>query len=121
MHPTPSSGTGCPAPRNPPTKVVRASSTRSAPGIAFDYRASHWVGGLAWAGSFVALAAPWLSGLPVAARMLLSLTALLVAINATRRFNRPGFRRIAYGAVGWTLLDSSDVELHVDLIAHTRM
>jgi hypothetical protein len=46
---------------------------------------------------------------------------MLIAINATRRFKRPGFHRIAYGAVGWALVDSNDAVLHVDLIAHSRI
>jgi hypothetical protein len=79
------------------------------------------ISGLAVGGACVALVAPWLSGLSIGPRLALSLTSVLAAIKAIKRFNRPGFRRIAYGAVGWILVGAIDAEYHVELIAHSRM
>lgn len=94
---------------------------KSAPTIAFDYRPSREVACLAVVVSFAAILAPWLSGLPIAAQAAISTCTLLFAIGSLAAFSKPRFRRIAYQASGWTLVDRSGTELQADLVAHATL
>src|SRR5215475_11634059 len=93
---------------------------KSAPSIAFDYRPSSAVASLACAIAAAAAAAPWFSALPVYAKALLSLAAIAYGVVALRRFLHADFRRVAYRASGWTLVDVSDVERIAELASHAR-
>ena len=91
---------------------------KSASAIAFDYRPSH---GLALAAATilcVAIAAPWFSALPFAARIALSVVVCAAGAISLRRFLRPSFRRIAYRVSGWTVLDANDREYAALLRSH---
>jgi hypothetical protein len=94
---------------------------KSAPTIAFDYRPSRGIAIVASVVLIAAAAAPWFSGLPWSVQVVLSLTALVVGIAALKRFTRAAFRRIAYQASGWKLVDVDAAEHAVDLMAHTRL
>jgi hypothetical protein len=94
---------------------------RSAPAIAFDYRASHWLARAITAGVLAAIVAPWLSRLPAIACGAASLGTLLAGAVSLARFKRAGFRRIALRASGWTLVDTAGVEHTADLVAHVRL
>lgn len=94
---------------------------KSAPTIAFDYRPSRWIG---TAGALVCAAAafaPWLSGLPWLARVALSLAAIAFGTHALNRFLNPHFRRIAYRASGWVVLDAHDTEHVAALESHAHL
>ena len=94
---------------------------KSALSIAFDYRPSRWIAGAAIAISLAAIVAPWFSGLPVAARGILSFVALAIATAALTGFIKTGVRRIAYRSAGWKLVDISAVESAVELVSHVRL
>jgi hypothetical protein len=94
---------------------------KSAPSIAFEYRPSRQIAGAAMAISLAAIVAPWLSGLPFAARVILSLAALAIATAALARFVKTGVRRIAYRSAGWKLFDTSAAESAVELVSHVRL
>lgn len=94
---------------------------KSAPTIAFDYRPSRGITIVASIVLIAAVAAPWLSGLPSSAGIALSLAALVVGIAALKRFTHAAYRRIAYQASGWKLVDVDEAEHAVDLRAHTRL
>jgi toxin CptA len=91
---------------------------RSAPSIAFDYRPSRWIASTAAAISFAAVAAPWFSGLPVSAQAVLSLAALVMGVFALRNFSQAKFRRVAFQASGWKLVDSAGIEHLAELASH---
>ena len=93
---------------------------KSAPGIAFDYRPSRQLGGVGLAVATLALLAPWLSGLPWPASLLLSLAVLALATRSLTRFMRPAFRRIAWHASGWVLVDAAGNERPAELRRHAR-
>ena len=93
---------------------------KSVPGIAFDYRPSRQLGGVGLAVAALALAAPWLSGLPWPASVLLSSAVLALALRSLARFTRPAFRRIAWRASGWTLVDAGGNEQPAELRRHAR-
>jgi toxin CptA len=94
---------------------------RSAPSIAFDYRPSRWIAGIAAAISFAAVVAPWFSGLPAGAQGILSLAALVIGIVALRNFSLAKFRRIAFQASGWKLVGANDIEQAAELVSHVRL
>ena len=94
---------------------------KSALSIAFDYRPSRWIAGAATAISLAAVVAPWFSGVPVAARGILSFVALAIATAALPRFVKTSVRRIAYRSAGWRLFDTSAVESAVELVSHVRI
>ena len=94
---------------------------KSAPTIAFDYRPSRWIAVVASVVVIAAMAAPWLSALPWSAGIALSLAALVSGMAALKRFAYAPFRRIAYQASGWKLVDVDEAEHAVDLKAHTRL
>jgi toxin CptA len=94
---------------------------RSAPTIAFDYRPSRRVAGVASIVLIAAVAAPWLSGVSRPAEIVLSLAAFVLGIAALKRFTQVGFRRIAYQASGWKLVDAAQAEHAADLLSHTRL
>jgi len=94
---------------------------KSAPTIAFDFRPSR---GIAIAASVVvmtAVMAPWFSGLHWSVALALSTAALIIGVAALKRFTHTAFRRIAYQASGWKLVDVDEAEHAVDLMAHTRL
>lgn len=93
---------------------------KSAPAIAFDYRPSRVVAALVLVLVAAAAAAPWFSALPFVATILLSLTVLACGIFAIRRFVRTRFRRIAYRASGWVLVDDTGTERAAVLASHAR-
>lgn len=94
---------------------------KSAPTIAFDYRPSRGIAVVASIVVIAAAAAPWFSGLPWSTAIALSLTALVVGANALKHFTHAAFRRIAFQASGWKLVDFDEAEHTVDLMAHTRL
>jgi toxin CptA len=93
---------------------------KSAPTIAFDYRPSRVVAGAATAVVVLALAAPLLSGLPLALRVLLAALALLAGGASIARFLHPRLRRITHGATGWQLVGDADVH-EATLLSHARI
>ena len=93
---------------------------KSAPTIAFDYRPSRRLAAAGLAFAATAVLAPWLTGLPWWLRVLLSLAALTFACHSFPRFMRPPFRRIAWRASGWTLVDTAGNEQAADLRRHNR-
>ena len=94
---------------------------RSAQGIAFDYTPSHRLAAATIAVACAAIVAPWLSGVPVYARFALSAAAIVCVIGALRGFARSRYRRIAWRALGWTLVDDNGTEHPADLVAHIRL
>jgi hypothetical protein len=93
---------------------------RSAPSIAFDYRPAPAIvalGSLIVAGS---ASAPWFSAASIPVQAALSLAATVYGIVALRRFVRADFRRIAYRAAGWTLVDRTGTECPATLASHAR-
>lgn len=94
---------------------------KSAPTIAFDYRPPRAIAIVSSVVVIAAALAPWFSGLPWSARVALSLTALIVGVSALKRFTHAAFRRIAYQASGWKLVDIDQAEHAVDLTAHVRL
>lgn len=94
---------------------------KSAPTIAFDYRPSRRIAVAAALVCIGAVVALWLSGLPLAARVPLSLAVLVSGACALRRHGKPRFRRIARRKSGWTLVDALDGEHPATLAAHARL
>jgi hypothetical protein len=94
---------------------------RSAPAIAFDYRASQTLALAAAAGVLAAIVAPWLSRLPASACAVVSLAALIAGVASLARFERAAFRRIALRASGWTLVDRAGAENTAELVAHVHL
>lgn len=93
---------------------------KSAPAIAFDYRPSPAIAALVLVLVVAAAMAPWLSALPFVARIGVSLAALAFGAVAVRRFARQRFRRIAYRASGWVLVDDAGAERAAALSSHAR-
>ena len=94
---------------------------KSAPTIAFDYRPSRWVGVAAALVCVAAASASWLCGLPLPARVALSLAVIAYAAYALQRFWNPRFQRIAYRASGWVLLDVGGNEHIAMLESHAHL
>ena len=94
---------------------------KSAPGIAFDYRASRWIAVAVLAVVFAAAASPWLSDVSWQPALILSLAALIVGASALKRFLQGDVRRIAYRGSGWRLVDAAHGEHPVELSAHKRL
>jgi hypothetical protein len=65
--------------------------------------------------------APWQSALPMSLCLFASIAALLVGFVALRRFARPRFERVAYGAIGWTLAVANAEATPAELVAHRRL
>lgn len=78
---------------------------KSAPAIAFDLEPSHGIGAAALAVVVLAMLAPWLTRLPAGAAVLLSAGVLVLGAAALHRHWHPRFRRVAWRASGWTLVD----------------
>ena len=93
---------------------------RSAPSIAFDYHPAPVIGALAGAIIIAAAAAPWFSALPIYAKGGVSIAAIAYGIVALRRSVLTRFVRIAYRAVGWTLVDTTGSEHTAALTSHAR-
>ena len=93
---------------------------KSAPSIAFDYRPARAIAALAGALVVAAAASAWPSALPAFAKVALSIAATGYGIAALHRFVRADFRRIAYRASGWVLVDGTGSEHAVALASHTR-
>src|SRR6201995_3189321 len=108
--PIPIYGTGSSGTAGPPILASHASSMKSAPSIAFDYEPSRPIAALVLVLVVAAALAPWLSALPFAAKVVLSFAVLTSGLAANRRFMQTAFRRIAYRASGWSLVDDSGVE-----------
>ncbi|GAA0704728.1 hypothetical protein [Dokdonella soli] len=94
---------------------------KSAPTIAFDYRPSRRIGAAAAAVCVCAVLAPWLSGLPLPARVMLSLFALAAGSHALWRFLHPPFRRAAFRESGWLLVDTRGEEHPALLESHAHL
>lgn len=92
---------------------------KSAPSIAFDYAPSRHLLVVLCVVAVLAVAAPWLSALPVVVCIVLSLLAIIVATIAARPLREPPFVRIAYRGDGWVLLDRAGVE-HAALLGTYR-
>lgn len=93
---------------------------KSAPTIAFDYRPSRVVAIAAAAVVVLALAAPLLSGLPVASRVVPAMLALLAGSASITRFLRPHLHRVTHGATGWQLVGDDAVH-EATLVSHARL
>jgi hypothetical protein len=93
---------------------------KSAPSIAFDFRPPLAIAALVTALVAAAALAPWLSALPLFAKIALSLMALAYGVVAIRRFLRRRFVRIAYRASGWVLVDANGAEHAALLASHAR-
>jgi hypothetical protein len=91
---------------------------RSAPSIAFDVRPSRVLACAAACGIVAAIVAPWQSSLPASLRIPASLAALAIGLFALKRFARPRFERVAYGAIGWTLSVANAEPKPAELVAH---
>ncbi|MEO7324255.1 MAG: hypothetical protein ABIW82_05450 [Dokdonella sp.] len=94
---------------------------KSAPIIAFDYRASRWIAAALLLVCCAASLAPWLSALPLVGRAVVSLAVVALAVRAVRALLHPPFRRVAYRASGWLLLDLAGKEHEVLLESHARV
>lgn len=94
---------------------------KSAPTIAFDYRPSRWIGATALLVYASAVLAPWLSGLSLFVCAALSLAAIAFGAYALHRFWKPPFRRIAYRASGWVLIDAANEEHAAVLESHAHL
>lgn len=94
---------------------------RSAPSIAFDVRPSRALASACACGVAVAALAPWQSTLPTIACVASSLAAVVVGFAAIRRYARPPFERVAYGAVGWTLAAANAEAKPAELVGHRRL
>ncbi len=94
---------------------------KSAPTIAFDYRPSRGVGVAAALVCLAAAAVPWLSALPPLACVTLSSAAIAFGMHALQQFRKPRFRRIAYRASGWILMDAHDTEHAAVLESHAHL
>jgi hypothetical protein len=94
---------------------------KSASATAFDYRPSAWLTAAAVLILCAALAAPWFSALPPAIALAISAAVPAIGVRSLRRFVRPPFRRIAYRASGWILVDANGVEKPALLRWHARL
>ncbi len=94
---------------------------KSAPTLAFDYRPSRWVGFAAAAMLALAVLAPWLTALPLMASAAISLAVFAAGLRALQRHLRPRFRRIAWRAAGWSLIDRAGDEHAALLTAHAHL
>jgi hypothetical protein len=94
---------------------------KSASAIAFDHRPSRLLALAAAAILCAAIAAPWFSALPFAARIALSGVVCAAGVISLQRFLRTPFRRIAYRPSGWALLDAHDHEHAALLKSHARL
>ncbi|MEP6511593.1 MAG: hypothetical protein ABJB02_08365 [Dokdonella sp.] len=94
---------------------------KSAPTIVFDFSPSRWIGGAAVLICLGATLAPWFSALPLALRGALSLTALGSGAYALRVHWNPPFRRIAYRASGWVLIDALNQAHEALLESHAHL
>ncbi|MEP7043642.1 MAG: hypothetical protein ABI843_11305 [Dokdonella sp.] len=94
---------------------------KSAPTIAFDYRPSRWIAGAGCGVLALAVLAPSLTALPVIARIGVSLFALVAGACALRRHLLPRFRRIAWRASGWVLVDPAGEEHAALLISQAHL
>lgn len=91
---------------------------KSAPSIAFDYRPAPAIVALTGFIVVAAVSAPWLGAAPPAVNAAVSIAALGYGIVALRRFARVDFRRVAYRASGWVLVDRAGTEHAADLASH---
>ncbi|MEO6688964.1 MAG: hypothetical protein ABIS07_07600 [Dokdonella sp.] len=94
---------------------------KSVPTIAFDYRASRSIAAALLLVCCAALLAPWLSALPLAGRTVVSLGVVALGVRAARALLQPLFRRVAYRASGWVLVDVAGNEHEVLLESHVRL
>lgn len=94
---------------------------KSVPTIAFDYRASRWIAAALLMICCAAMLAPWMSALPVAGRVVVSMAVVALGIRAARALLHPPFRRVAYRASGWVLVDLANKEHEVLLESHVRL
>jgi hypothetical protein len=93
---------------------------RYAPSIAFDYRPAAAIVAFASAVVVAAMSAPWISEAPIWLKASISIAAAAYGTIALRRFLRIDFRRIAYRATGWVLVDDQGAEHSADLASHAR-
>lgn len=94
---------------------------KAAPALAFDVHPSRAVARVLIAVSVCAMLAPWLAALPAAASAGLSLCALMQGGHAWLRHRQRPFRRIAWRASGWTLVDAAGNEHAAVLERHARL
>ena len=94
---------------------------RSASAIAFDYAPSRRLAAGLVAMTAAGAVAPWLSALPAPAAIAVSALVMLAGLGARARFVAPAFRRIAWRASGWTLVDADGVEHAATLRSHARL
>ena len=93
---------------------------RYAPSIAFDYRPAAAIVALASVIVVAAVSGPWFSAAPIWLNASISIAATVYGTLALRRFLRADFRRIAYRATGWVLVDDTGTEHSADLASHAR-
>lgn len=94
---------------------------KSVPTIAFDYRPSRGIAAALFLVCAAAMLAPWFSALLVAGRMAVSVGVLALGVRAVRGLLHPSFRRVAYRASGWVLVDLANKEHEVLLESHARL
>lgn len=94
---------------------------KSVPTIAFDYRASHRIAAALVLVFCAAAIAPWLSALPAAGGAVVSAAVVALGARSLHALLHPGFRRIAYRASGWTLVDVARTEHEALLESHARV
>lgn len=90
---------------------------KSAPAVAFDYRPSRFlIAGIA-AALLLTMLALLLCGMPIAAKLLVAVIALIYAAIATRRFLRSSPRRAAWHTAGhWRLAFADGQETIAELV-----
>lgn len=93
---------------------------KSAPSIAFDHRPSPAIAAFSLALVVAAAIVPWLSALPLVAKIAVSVLVLVYGIAAILGFVRTRFRRVAYRAAGWVLVDETGTEHAAILASHVR-
>jgi hypothetical protein len=93
---------------------------RYAPSIAFDYRPAGAIVALASVIVVAAVSAPWASAVPIWLKAEISIAAMAYGSVSVRRYLTADFKRIAYRATGWVLVDDTGTEHSADLASHMR-
>ncbi|MEO5561637.1 MAG: protein YgfX [Dokdonella sp.] len=94
---------------------------KSVPTIGFDYRPSRGIAAALLLVCAAAMLAPWLSALPASGSAVVSVTVVALGVRAARALLYPSFRRVAYRASGWMLVDLANQEHEVLLESHARL
>ncbi|WP_243039959.1 protein YgfX [Dyella sedimenti] len=91
----------------------------SAPAIGFEYRPSRWLRRVVWPLALLALCSLWLSAVPMAAKITLSLAAVAAVRRALARFGRTAVSAVGLGRDGnWTLHTRDGQDVPATLVGH---